>query len=164
MILWYKPETSDIGVLPVNRTVPVLWAKHLVKAAIDYFTERSVGACILIDNALLKDVLLASFNGGGYGELTICISPGFVTRLEFGDEVLTLGIRLNHADQVLSIPYHAIRAIVSGQDTYGAVSGQGELNVIAIPPVVYPPGSPYRKEGMQSSPLQAEPQRVASRS
>lgn len=128
----------------MDRSINVLWAKHLIKAAIDYFNERGVGACILIDNASLGDTVLAAFQGGVYGDFAICVSPGFTTRLEFGECTLIVAIRVDNADHILYAPYHTVRAVMADTAPLGAVNAAGQINVVSIPPVVYPPGSSYR--------------------
>jgi len=152
-----------------------IWAKHLIKAAIEFFNERSVKACLLVDNAILNDSVLSALCKEDTDDFIICVSPGFTTQLDFGVHGLSITVRLDNFDHALTIPYPAIRAVLAG-GCHGTLTDHGELNVITIPPVVYPPGSPYRdltlprtsapaaSERPHTQPAQAELQLVARRS
>jgi stringent starvation protein B len=147
----------------MDHSSQVLWAKYLIKAAIDYFNDRTVGACLLIDNAVLGDTVLATFQGGTYGDFVVCVSPGFTTYLDFRDLEMTIAIQVEGADHVMSVPYHAIRAVVANTGTVDVrtMTERGQINVIAIPPVVYPPGSQFRQSPDQVESSDAHTQLVS---
>ncbi len=121
-----------------------LWARYLIHAAIEYFNNRSVKACLLIDNNILKDGVLEAQNPNGTSEFIICVAPGFTTQMDFGDQDLTISVRFAHLIHILTIPYEAIRAVLAA-DSGGVLTDEGHINIIEVPPVVYPPGAPYRR-------------------
>ncbi|MMZ64546.1 hypothetical protein D1872_268850 [compost metagenome] len=45
----------------------------------------------------------------------------------------------------MCIPYNAIKAVIAA-NAGGVLTEDGHMNVISIPPVVYPPASRYRTE------------------
>lgn len=147
----------------MDHSSQVLWAKYLIKAAIDYFNDRTVGACLLIDNAVLGDTVLATFQGGTYDDFVVCVSPGFTTHLEFGDLEMTVAIQVEGADHIMTVPYHAVRAVVANAGTVGVktMTESGQINVIAVPPVVYPPGSQFRQQPAASEPTDTDAQPVS---
>ena len=147
----------------MDRSSQVLWAKYLIKTAIDYFNDRTVGVCLLIDNAVLGDTVLATFQGGTYGDFVVCVSPGFTTCLDFRDLEMTIDIQVEGADHVMTIPYHAIRAVMANIDATDVrtMTESGQINVIAVPPVVYPPGSQFRQQPTASEPTDTDAQPVS---
>lgn len=159
----------------MDHNPPALWAKHLVKAGIDYFNERAVKTSLLVDNTVLNDPVLASMRSDNRKEFVVCVAPGYTTQLDFGDSDLTITIRFGTINHVMVVPYHAIKAVLAA-NTGGVLSERGQLNIISIPPVVYPPGSSYRGappvpeetvevvEDLTQQPAQVELQLVARRS
>lgn len=130
----------------MDRTPLALWAKHLIRAAIDYFNERSAKACLIVDNNILKDgVLTAMAQENNSSDFIVCVAPGFTTQLDFGDTGLTISIKFNAVAHTMIIPYHAIRAVIAA-NSGGVLTENGLINVISVPPVVYPPGLRYRNE------------------
>lgn len=128
----------------MDRTPLSLWAKHLIRAAIDYFNERSVQACLIVDNTVLKDGVLASQKQDG-GDFIVCVAPGFTTQLDFDEADLTIAVKFDNLAHVMCIPYNAIKAVIAA-NAGGVLTEDGHMNVISIPPVVYPPASRYRTE------------------
>jgi len=129
----------------MDRTSHVLWAKHLIKAAIEYFNERSTRACLLIDNLVLKDGVLASMSEHDRTEFIVCVAPGFTTMMDLGDTDICVTVRFRSCTHFMCIPYNAISAVLAA-NANGVLTDEGQVNVINIPPVVYPPGSKYRTE------------------
>ncbi|QTH80425.1 hypothetical protein PA10_00227 [Pseudomonas phage pPa_SNUABM_DT01] len=130
----------------MDRTPLALWAKHLIRAAIDYFNERSTKACLIVDNTILKDgVLAAMAQENNSSDFIVCVAPGFTTQLDFGDADLTISVKFHDAAHSMVIPYHAIRAVIAA-DSGGVLTENGHINIISVPPVVYPPASRYRNE------------------
>lgn len=129
----------------MDRTPLSLWAKHLIRAAIDYFNERSVKSCLIIDNTILKDGVLTSLKLDDDGDFIVCIAPGYTTQLDFDDTDLTIAVKFGSLAHVMTVPYHAIRAVIAA-NSGGVLTEDGHMNIISIPPVVYPPASRYRNE------------------
>lgn len=130
----------------MDRTPLSLWAKHLIRAAVDYFNERSVKACLILDNTVLRDGVLASLKQDGAGEdFIVCIAPGFTTQLDFDETDLTIAVKFDNYAHVMCIPYNAIKAVIAA-NSGGVLTEDGHMNIISIPPVVYPPASRYRNE------------------
>lgn len=158
----------------MDRTTLSPWAKYLIKAAVDYFNERSVQACLMVDNTVLKDGVLAALNQDG-GDFIVCVAPGFTTQLDFNETEITIAVKFDSFSHVMSIPYGAIRAVIAA-DSGGVITEDGHMNIISVPPVIYPPASRYRNEQyltekaqqavaaeMQAQPTQDELQLVAKR-
>ncbi|MNO21504.1 ClpXP protease specificity-enhancing factor [compost metagenome] len=130
----------------MDRTPLALWAKHLIRAAIEYFNERSVQACLIVDNTILKDgVLSAITQDSNSSDFIVCVAPGFTTQLDFGDDGVTISVRFNEVPHSMSIPYHAVKAVIAANSN-GVLTENGHLNLISIPPVVYPPASRCRNK------------------
>ncbi|MNM23079.1 hypothetical protein D3C81_334690 [compost metagenome] len=128
----------------MDRTPLSVWAKHLIRASIDYFNERTVQSCLIIDNTVLKDGVLASLNQDS-GDFIVCVAPGFTTQLDFDETELTIAVKFGTLPHVMCIPYNAIRAVIAA-NSGGVLTEDGHMNIISIPPVVYPPASRYRTE------------------
>jgi len=131
-----------------------LWARYLVHAAIEYFNNRAVKVCLLIDNTILKDGVLEAQNPNGSSEFIVCVAPGYTTQMDYGDQDLTISIRFAHLIHTLTIPYEAIRAVL-GADTGGVLTDDGHINIIEVPPVIYPPGAPYRRRSTDPKPAES---------
>lgn len=127
----------------MDRTPLSLWAKHLIRAAIDYFNERAVKSCLIIDNSILKDGVLDSLKQDGSDDFIVCIAPGYTTQLDFDETDLTIDVKFGDLDHIMQIPYNAIKAVMAA-NSGGILSEDGHMNIISIPPVVYPPASRYR--------------------
>ncbi len=139
-----------------------LWQRHLVEAAVSYFNQRQVQTCLLVDNQILKDGVLQAQSPDGRQEFLICVAPYFVTQMDFADHDLSTTIKFDGLIHTLCIPYHAIKAVLACDGT-GILTDEGHLNVIDIPPVVYPPGAHYRRTEqvdqsvVDSQPLEVQP-------
>lgn len=127
----------------MDHSSPVVWAKHLVKAAIEYFCERKTRCGILIDNSILKDGVLTSISEHRT-DFIICISPGYVTQMEYGPTELEITVKFDDWWHAMVIPYEAILMVLA-VGANKAVSEEGYLNMISVPPVVYPTNSNYVK-------------------
>lgn len=133
-----------------------LWASFLVKAAVDYFSQRGVKACLLLNNTVLQDGILEAMSANGSTEFILCIAPGFTTHLEFGEADMTVAVRFGHLYHTMVIPYEAITAVLaSGSNS--VLTDEGHINIISIPPVVYPPGAHCRRQALEASRPQVEP-------
>lgn len=119
----------------MDQLPPTTWAKHLIRAAIDYFTERNARACIVVDNAVLNDGVLRTISREEDTDFIICVAPGFTTQLDFEPEELTIAVRFDACHHVMSIPYQAIRYVIAA-NAGGAMSDNGQINLISIPPVI----------------------------
>lgn len=159
----------------MDRTPLSLWAKHLIRAAVDYFNERSVKASLIIDNTILKDGVLTSLKKDSGDDFIVCIAPGFTTLLDFGELDLTIAVKFDNYTHVMCVPYNAIKAVIAA-NSGGVLTEDGHMNIITVPPVVYPPASRYRTETdladsareavqaeMQAQPEQDDLQLVARR-
>ncbi len=125
-----------------------LWAKYLIHAAIEYFTDRHEKACLILDNVILDDPVLAGLDDVS-DDFVVCIAPGYTTQMDFGDTDLTIAVRFSDITHVMEIPYGAIKAVKIAQlDTI--LSDEGHLNIITIPPVVYPPRSKFRNDELMA--------------
>lgn len=119
------------------------WAKHLIRAAIDYFTERHARACIVVDNGILSDGVLKSVGREGDSDFIICVAPGFTTQMDYGPEELTIAVRFDACHHVMTIPYSAIRYVIAANA--GGPLTDGHLNLISVPPVVFNPSTLRRR-------------------
>jgi len=158
----------------MDQTPHSSWAKHLIRAAIDYFTERHARACIVVDNTILEDGVLSTLGRAEDTDFIICVAPGFTTRLEFGPEELIIAVRFDACHHLMEIPYHAIRYVIAANA--GGALTDGQINLISVPPVVYNPNvRPRRRktdmenpaipdqklmDALAAQPLQAELQLV----
>lgn len=127
------------------------WAKHLIRAAVDYFTERHARACIVVDNSVLDDGVLKSISPEGTTDFVICVAPGFTTQMDFGVEDLTIAVRFDACHHTMAIPYNAIRYVIAANA--GRAMTDGQLNLISVPPVIYGAKVPRRR----SSDVQQQP-------
>jgi stringent starvation protein B len=128
----------------MDRTPVSLWAKHLIRASIDYFNERTVQACLIVDNSVLKDGVLASLKQES-DDFIICVAPGFTTQLDFDETELNIAVKFDNLAHVMSIPYNAVKAVIAA-NSGGVLTEDGHMNIISIPPVIYPPASRFRNE------------------
>lgn len=132
-----------------------LWAKFLVRAAIGYFSQRAVKTCLLLNNAILQDGILEAMSAGGSDEFILCVAPGFTTQMEFGETDMTVAVRFDHLYHTIVIPYEAIKAVLaSGSNS--VLTDEGHINIISIPPVVYPPGAYCRRQAIEAAQPPAE--------
>lgn len=128
----------------MDQSPPTTWAKHPIRAAIDYFTERHARACLVVDNAVLSDGVLNTISRKDDTDFIVCVAPGFTTRLDFGPDEVTIAVRFDACHHVMSIPYQAIRYVIAA-NAGGAIS-DGHLNLISVPPVIYSPGHMRRRQ------------------
>lgn len=135
----------------MDNSSPVLWAKFLVKAAVDYFNERKTRTCILVDNSILKDGVLTAMSEDRT-DFIICIAPGYVTQMEYGDTYIEIAVKFHDVWHAMTIPYEAI-VMVLCVDVKGVLTEDGHMNLITIPPVVYPTNARFQRQ-------KAEQQRV----
>lgn len=133
----------------MDRTSTPLWAKYLIKAAIDYLNDRGVKACLMVDNTVLKDGVLAALHPQS-DDFVLCVAPGYTTELTLSDLDVTVAVRFDVIHHVVTIPYEAVRAVLA-HETTGVINDYGQLNIITIPPVVYPPGAHYRIEKREAA-------------
>lgn len=119
------------------------WAKHLIRAAIEYFTERHARACIIVDNNILNDGVLKSIGREGDSDFIICVAPGFTTQMDFGPDEMIIAVRYDACHHVMAIPYNAIRYVIAANA--GGALTDGHLNLISVPPVVYNAAVPRRR-------------------
>ncbi|MCY1290575.1 hypothetical protein D9M68_19190 [compost metagenome] len=135
----------------MESTPPTTWAKHLIRAAVDYFTERHARACLVIDNALLADGVLNAISREEDTDFIVCVAPGFTTQLDFGPEELTIAVRFDACHHVMFIPYSAIRYVIAANA--GGAMTDGQLNLISVPPVIYSPGHMRRRKSDIEAPI-----------
>jgi stringent starvation protein B len=128
----------------MDHSPPTTWAKHLIRAAIDYFTERHARACLVVDNALLVDGVLNAISREDDTDFIICVAPGFTTQLDFGAEELTIAVRFDACHHVMFIPYSSIRYVIAANA--GGAMTDGQLNLISVPPVIYSGGMMRRRK------------------
>lgn len=126
----------------MDKKPQALWAKHLTRAAIEYFTERQTKACLILNNLILKDEVLSRYDAVS-DDFIVCVAPGYTTQLDFGDTDLTVAVRFDDCGHVMVIPYHAIRAVTLAH-ARSIISDEGHLNIITIPTTIYPPWSKFR--------------------
>lgn len=128
----------------MNDTKHPLWQRFLVKAAIDYFIERKVLACILVDNSILKDGVLESMHSSkDYHEFIICVAPGYATQLDLDDFSMEVTVKFSAFTHRLEIPYEAIRAVLAA-GSGGVLTDEGHMNIIEVPPPIRAPGAHRR--------------------
>ncbi|MNX85510.1 hypothetical protein D3C86_1173490 [compost metagenome] len=134
----------------MDKSPPVVWAKHLVKAAIEYYCERKTRCGILVDNDILKDGMLTSINATR-NDFIICIAPGYVTQMEYSSTEMNITVKFGDKWHVMSIPYGAICMVLTIDEKH-TLTEDGHVNMISIPPVIYPTNSNHarrKKETMR---------------
>jgi stringent starvation protein B len=124
---------------------PIHWPKYYLEAALKYLTDRSQKPAIVVDNAILKDGVLATREKVSGDDCVICIAPGFVANLELDDYGLSFSAKFNGIYHYLSIPYEAISVIYAYQAD-AMVTDNGEQNMLTLPRVLLPPGAVRRNE------------------
>lgn len=142
----------------MDNSSPILWAKHLIKAAVEYFNERKVRTCILVDNAVLKDGVLTAMSAER-SDFIICVAPGYVTQMEYGDTELDITVKFNGMWHAMSIPYEAI-VMVLCVGVKGVLTEEGHLNMISVPPVVYPTNAKATRQKAEQQRIVDETQKV----
>lgn len=128
----------------MDHSTPVVWAKFVVKSAIDYFRERKVRCGLLVDNTTMKDGVLSSISPERT-DFIICVSPDFVTRMEYNPTHLDVVLNFNGMHHQMSIPYSSIIMVVA-IDEKRVLDDEGHLNTISIPPAILPTNAAFLRK------------------
>lgn len=133
----------------MDSTQRVLWARYQVEAAIEYLTARRALPGLVIDNDILDDGVFKTLSKDR-SEFVLCVAPGYTTQLGFSEEHLDVTVRFDTFVHALSIPYAAIRAVIS-LNSPGLMTDDGMINVITVAPAVLPAGQRHRNRKLEEA-------------
>lgn len=111
----------------------------------EYLTARNHKPAIVVDNAQLKDGVLATREKVSGDDCVICLAPQFIANLELGEYGLHFSARFNGFYHHLKIPYECISAVFAYQ-VKNMIEDTGEMNMFVLPKVILPPGAVRRNE------------------
>lgn len=106
----------------------------------------------MVDNALLKDGVLATREKVSGSDCVICLAPQYVANLELGEYGLHFSARFNGFYHHLKVPYEYINAVFAYQ-ARNMIEDTGEMNMFVLPKVVLPPGAVRRNEAAANKEL-----------